>query len=277
MGVPLGIYTIPACFGLNVKHIISERNDPEHFAGKKSIKIISRLLLRFAHGYIFQTKDARDSYGLRIAEKSKVIANPLFNLQDMPEYPFIGEREKMIVSVGRLNEQKNQKLLIDAFVEVHKIHPEYGLTIWGEGPERNKLEKIIRDYGLSESVFLPGTQKNLVNELYKKSVFVLCSDFEGMPNALMEAMALGLPCISTDCPCGGPRELIENGVNGLLISVGSKQQLIQAMLTVINCTIDVKSLCNKAFKIREKYSIDNICKEWMSALEEFAVIPRHLF
>ena len=268
MGVPLSIYTVPACIGTGVKHIISERNDPAHFAGKKIVKIVSRLFMKTASAFVFQTDDAQKFYGPKLAKRSRVIPNPLFNTEKMPEKPFDGERNKTIVSVGRLNSQKNQKLLIEAFAEVCEKYPDYKLVIWGEGAEKDALKSMTDSLGVTDTVNLPGATGDVLNEIYKDSIFILPSDFEGMPNALMEAMALGLPCISTDCPCGGPKALIKNNENGILIGVNDKDALVKSIEYMLDNPKVAKAMGDKAFKIREDYSLSRICTMWYEYFKE---------
>lgn len=267
MGVPMCIYTVPACLFTKTKHIISERNDPSHFAGKSVIKIFSRLLMRLGDGFVFQTNDAKEFYGKRIANKSKVIANPLFNLELMPKNVYSGEREKNIVTVGRLNKQKNHILLIEAFSIIIRKYPEYTLTIWGEGEERATLENYIRELKLEKNVFLPGSTSDVFNNIYNAALFVLSSDFEGMPNALMEAMALGLPCIATDCPCGGPKDLIIDEYNGKLVPVGNTKLLANAMEELISNKNKASEIGKNATEIRENYAPQTICSEWLTFFE----------
>lgn len=263
MGVPLCLYSVPACMGTGIKHIVSERNDPRHFAGKFSTKVLSRLLMRLADGYVFQTKDAQNYYN-SLKKKSTIIHNPLFGLQSMPSSQFDGEREKVIVSMGRLNPQKNQSLLIEAFAQIQTDFPSYKLVIYGEGPERDKLEQLIAEKHIEDRVLLPGAVSNIHERICNASLFVLSSDFEGMPNALMEAMALGLPCISTDCPCGGPAELIEQNKNGVLVSVGNKEKLANAMNFMLTNRSVSEEIGRKAMEIRQTHNVDDICKEWIS-------------
>jgi len=267
MGVPGVMFDIPAMLGLKMKHIVSERNDPAHFAGRTSTRIVSRALMRLADGYVFQTDDAQSFYGGSIARRSIVIPNPLFNVEKMPISP-CELNTKTIVSVGRLNKQKNQSMLIEAYAKVYHHHPEYKLVIYGEGPERSKLEELVRSLGIQDVCELPGATSEVLEKIYCASLFVLPSDFEGMPNALMEAMALGLPCISTDCPCGGPRELIRDGENGLLVPVGDKVTLVSAMEKMINDREMALRMGKNALGIRDTHSMDVICLRWLDYFKQ---------
>ena len=107
------------------------------------------------------------------------------------------------------------------------------LIIYGEGPLKSNLECLIRELELDGRVILAGNTDHVVEELSKAMLFVLCSDYEGMPNALMEAMAAGVPCIATDCPCGGPHELIRDKTDGILIPCQDELALSEAMCDLI--------------------------------------------
>lgn len=268
MGVPLCIYGIPGGISKKTKIFVSERNDPSHFAGKYMTKILSRFLMRRADGYIFQTAEAMRFYGEKISKRAEVIPNPLLTEGLMPSMPYTGKRKQCIVSVGRLDKQKNQKMLIDAFHKIAEVFPEYTVTIWGEGPERRQLEKYISELGMDTKIFLPGMSDDLFNEIADASLFVLTSDFEGMPNALLEAMALGLPCISTDCPCGGPRELIDDGINGYLIPVNDSMALSEKMNLILTDKNISKNISKEAFRVREKYNYEKIGSHWMNFLQK---------
>ena len=160
--------------------------------------------------------------------------------------------------------QKNQKMLIEAFSKIHSNYPEYQLVIYGEGKLRHQLQEQIDLLGLQERISLPGSRSDVLEQIKDASLFVLPSDFEGMPNVLIEAMALGLPCISTDCPCGGPRELIQNGVNGILISVGDVEALACEMSKVLDDSEMSALLGKNAVQIREKLNMEKIGKEWLT-------------
>ena len=241
------------------KIIASERADPTMYP-----KVISRLLKKYASradGWVFQTKDARKWYEKSIQKcQAIIIPNAINSSFIRPLY--IGPKRNVVASAGRLVKQKNFELLIRAFSLVALDYPEYNLVIYGEGNEKEELNRLIFQLGLEKRIFLPGNIKNIAEEMEKNSLFVLPSDFEGMPNALMEAMALGLPCISTDCPCGGPRFLIQNGINGLLVPVKDESKMAEALKEVLSNSEKAKDLGIQASKIIEKLAPAIIYAQW---------------
>lgn len=268
MGTPLCVFAIPACFGRNdIKVIVSERNSPANFRGKKITKIWSRFLMKKADGFVFQTNEARDFYKKKLKGKSEIIPNPLI-VSDLPE-PYVGEPQKVIVTAGRLQEQKNQKLLISAFNKIVDSFSEYKLVIYGEGSLREELERYTRNLGLEDKVLFPGNVNNLPAKIRDASVFVLPSDFEGMPNVLIEAMAVGLPCIATDCPCGGPRELIEDGKNGFLIPVRDEERLVKVLTAILSNKLNVVQIKKNAILIRERLDIACVATQWLNFIRKF--------
>ncbi len=259
MGVPLCIYTVPAIFGTHVPHIISERNDPNHFLGKKFVAHIARLLMQFADGFVFQTPDARAFYCEKIQKRSRVIPNPLL-ASYLPEAKF---KKGNIVTVGRLTAQKNHKLLIDSFALFVKIHPKFCLNIYGSGELRDKTKDYVIQKGLQHKIFINEACNDVLERIKSAEMFVMSSDFEGMPNALMEAMAMGLPCISTDCPCGGPKFLIEDEENGLLVPVGDCHRLLQAMEKIAEDETLRIRISQNAKLIKDRLSVDIVCNNWL--------------
>ena len=217
------------------KLIISDRNDPNHEYQTFIYKKLVRILYPKADGYVFQTFDAKNYFNNIIDFKKKkyeIIVNPVN--EKFINYPISKSKEKKIVSVGRLTEQKNIDLLIDSFSDIEKDFPEYTLTIYGDGNMREHLSNKIKSLNLENKIAMPGIVNNIQENIIDASLFVMSSDYEGIPNALIEAMTLGLPVISTDCPCGGPRMFIENEKNGFLISVGSRKELANTMKKVLS-------------------------------------------
>lgn len=246
--------------------IISDRNDPKiEYASLKS-RTIMKFLYKRADGFVFQTDEARDYFCKKIQDKSIVIANPVDDRFLKTKY--VGYKSTEFINVGRLNEQKNQILLIESFKDVIKKYPNYKLLIYGEGSLKNELSMYIKDNKLNNNVKLCGNVDDIENILKDKKGFILSSKYEGMPNALMEAMAVCVPCISTDCPCGGPRELIKNNINGLLVKSNDKNELVSAMYKIIENDKMCKKIAMSAKKNMNNYSCDKIVSKWFEFMKE---------
>lgn len=250
----------------DIPTIVSIRNDPKIEYSSKIYNFLMKKLYPRADGFVYQTEDAKQYFKNIVNVKSEIIPNPI-NEQFIVSQEFQGERKKEIVSVGRLFQQKNHQLLIDAFADLSDELLNYNLIIYGEGEERKKLQGIIKSKKLENRIFLPGNIKNIKEKIYDAKMFVLPSDYEGMPNALMEAMALGIPVIATDCPCGGPKFLIDNNNNGILIDVGDKKQLKKAILKIIKDAEFSKKISHNAIEISQKLAPEKINKKW----EDFIV------
>lgn len=259
----LAVINIYVCFSLMLsKHklIISERNDPKNDP-KGCIKRLTRLLAyELADGFVFQTNIAKQYFSKRIQYKSIVIANPI--KANLPE-PIKGIKSKKIIAIGRLVNQKNYPLLIYAFNEIQKEFNEYTLFIYGEGEDKNKIEELICTLCLENKIILKGNVSNVHEEVSDASLYVLTSNYEGMPNALMESMSMGIPCISVDCSGGGPALLINNGENGILVRTNSKDDLADAMRELLTDIDLSKKLSSNALRDSKKYSIQNIANQWM--------------
>ena len=256
----INIACILALANSKVPLIISERNSPRDMPRSKTQRFLRRMLYPFAEGFVFQTNEAKQYFSSSIQKRSRVIGNPLFLEADI--VPF-NKRKNEIVSVGRLMPQKDHITLLKAFEEFQKYNKDYKLKIYGDGPERKNLEEYIHIHNLGKHVELYGNSKNVQKDISYSKLFVLSSRFEGMPNALMEAMGLGLVSISTDCPCGGPRELIENTINGFLYDVGDYKGLA-SILKHVTSEEDLSLIGEKATISMQRYSIDVIAKEWDS-------------
>lgn len=267
MSVSNCLYAIPPLIGLGKKVIVSERNSPMNFVGRKSVRYIARWLMRYADGYVFQTEEAKRFYDKSLNGCGIVIPNPLI-IDNMPA-PYTGVREKRIVTVGRLKPQKNQRMLIEAFALIHHNYPDYTLEIYGEGVLHQELLNIIDSEKLSNIVFLRGNVESVFQRILKAAVFVMSSDYEGMPNALIEAMALGLPCISTDCPCGGPRYLINSGVNGLLCKVNDVESLKMALISMLDEPQKAIEMGIKAINVRNILDAKKIGDYWYNYMNSF--------
>lgn len=247
------------------KVIYSERGDPYDAEYSGLLGKIRDYTVKRMDGLVFQSEGARDFFPNVVKQKSIVIHNSVNVPQD--KYPIPAHREKRIVNVGRLHPQKNQKLLIDAFAKISKSFSDYLLEIYGDGDLHDELTGQIERLGLSEQVNIIPSRKDLWDCIHNASLFVLSSDFEGMPNALMEAMALGLPCVSTDCRPGGARTLVEDGKNGFIVPVRDVEALAWAMSQCLS-KIDIsESIADNARKIVETHSEKVLFDKWNDFLK----------
>lgn len=249
--------------------ILSERGDPNKTFNNKIIFKIMKCLYKKADGFVFQTTDAQKFYESFIKCKTKIIPNPIN--QNFIRQEISNKRENTIISVGRIEKQKNNKLLINAFERIHQEYQDYKLVFYGKGSLEGELKEHIKEKGLENKIIFKGYSTNLENEIYNAGVFVLSSDFEGMPNALMEAMASGLPCVSTDCPVGGPRELIKNNINGILIPVGDEEQLVVAIKKILDDKNFANQISKQALNIADSLDPKKISKIWEDFIRELAL------
>lgn len=155
---------------------------------------------------------------------------------------------------------------MNAFAQVHKKHPEYKLKICGKGSEENNLEELASELGIDSFVSFMGEVDNVKDELKQSSCFVLSSDYEGLPNALMEVMAVGIPVISTDCPCGGPRTLIRNNESGILVSCGDANGLTDAIEKVISNKEKRIRLGQYGKESAARFRTETVMSEWLEYL-----------
>ena len=261
----IGIYVIGSMIGTGIPVVVSERNNPWVMPDKKISRILRKLWYPYAKGIIFQTEQAASFFSKKIRKKGIILSNPLET--DKLPLPYEGVREKIVVGAGRLDKQKNFPVLIDAFKIFHSSHPDYKLVIYGEGRERKSLEEYANLNLKKGSFELPGRVSNLPNIINSAEMFVLSSDYEGMPNVLIEAMAMGVPCISTGCPSGGPKELISNGENGYLVPVGDSESIAAAMAKISDIPSLQKEFSEKAVVLRERLNAENVCMLWLEYLD----------
>ena len=250
------IITLLATRGIETRVVISERNDPTAY--KISYKILSKIFYRFTDAMVFQTERAQNCYSKTLQSKGTIIRNPVA-VQN-----YAVDSVMKFVSAGRLEPQKNQKMLIKAFSSFHKTHPQHVLYIYGEGSLRSELESLIGQLGMQDSIFLPGNVTEIHDKIKDAECFILPSNFEGLSNALLEAMMMGLPCIST-C-CSGSDEIIENGVNGLLVELDNAVEMEQAMKRVADSIEFRRSLANNAFESAKNYSVESIIDQWKKVI-----------
>lgn len=254
---------ILATRGLPVKTLVSVRNDPNKEYARKMGRMVGKVLLPMADGCVFQTEDARKWFPKRLQKKSRIIYNAVReDFYQIERTPVRGE----IVTCGRLVEQKNHAMLIDAFAEVVKEFPFATLKIYGEGQLRDTLQRQIDRLGLTEKAFLMGATNDVGKALKTADLFVLSSDYEGMPNALMEAMAAGIPCIATDCPCGGPKELLNNYKVGLF-EVGNTKELSMRINRILGSDNERTQMSSYLRMCSLKFAPDKVKDNWRCYVE----------
>lgn len=257
---------ILASLGLKTKVIVSVRSAPEREYAGKLRGTLARFLFCLADGIAFQSEGARAFFPKPVRKKSRILLNPL-----SPEFlreSFAGERRNEIVTAGRMDPVKNHKLLVEAFALVVKERPEMRLTIYGDGDCMETVKKRVKKLGLSDKVNLPGDSRDIAGDMETARLFVLSSDFEGMPNAIAEAFALGIPVVSTDCPSGGAAALVCDEETGLLVPVRDAEKMAAAILRILNDRELEERLRQGALAFSQTLHPDRINGEWKAYVED---------
>ena len=253
--------------GLKIPVITSVRGEPTEEYYTPALRFLSKTFLGLSSGIVLQTPDAREYFPKWIQKKSIILDNPL-NPDFIDKY-YEGPRKNEIVTVGRLDSNKNQKLIIDAFCQIAGEFPEVNLILYGNGEDREKLIEYAQKTTYKNQIFLPGLIRNVKTRIEKSKIFVLSSNTEGMPNSLLEAMALGIPSISTDCPCGGPRMLMEGKENGILVPVGEVEPMAEAMRKLLTDDALWEKYSRNAYKLSQELHPDKVNGRWEEYLNLF--------
>lgn len=253
------IFTILASRFLNLHVFVSDRSNPKSKLSL-SLSVLKRITYRYATGIISQTSLAKEIIESFTGHKNvRVIPNPVKQVQLFPEIP----REKIIINIGRIVPEKGQKYLIQAFAKLDV--EDWQLVILGDGPLREDLEKQVILLGLTDKVIMPGAVDDIDEWLARSSVFAFSSISEGFPNALVEAMAAGLPCVSFDCDAG-PRDIIKNEVNGFLVEKENINELAYKLNILMTDTELVKNIITNALLVRDNYHIQSVGNDYLEFL-----------
>lgn len=253
----VNMQAIIALAGLPNRLVISERNDPARVGCGRKTNWLRERLYRHAEMLVCQTDDAAAYFSDKV--KKTVILNPV--KEGLPA-PFVGQRRAVVACFCRLEKQKNLGLLIRAFETFLKTHDDWRLEVYGDGAERDSLKSLAAELGIDDKVSINHGRQDVHDQIRDAGMFVLPSDYEGLSNSMLEAMAIGMPVICTDCPCGGARMVIHNGENGILVPVGSELELEAAMARVADEGEFAKMLGAAASRVREKLSADAIAELW---------------
>lgn len=257
-------------FGMNIKKIASSRIDPKIILTEKGMRAkLDRIWFKNADAVVVQTRSQVKHAKNAGWAKMTVIANPISDSALCGNGHIYREECKKIIMVGRLATQKNYFMALDAMMIVCNKHPEIILNIFGKGNKEEEILKKIEEKKLCKNVFLNDWTQTVQKEYEQHDIFLLTSDFEGMPNALMEAMAAGLPCISTNCDTG-PSDLIDDGENGIIVPVGDVETLANRIMYVAeNTAIERARMGQKAYqKMKNSFNIRTITREWVDLFSE---------
>lgn len=257
------IHAVIAVRGLSIKLIVSERNNPFSEPSNLIWRSLRNWAYKKADYLVCQTEDAREYFSKRA---SRVILNPLKS--NLPNCCLDEERTKTIINFCRLHKQKNLPMLINGFKIFSETFPDYKLIIYGEGELRDELIKMIDLHGLKDTAYILPFESNIHERIKNAGIFVSSSDYEGLSNSMLEAMALGIPSVVTDCPVYGARMVIENGVNGLLIPMNDPKTLAEVLIKL--ASDDELRLCigKEGSLIRDKLSINSIGNQWIDIIEQ---------
>lgn len=260
---------ITAATGLKIPVIVSVRSNPAREYPDWATKMLSNVLFSKCAGVVLQTKQAKTFFSKKVQKKAVILPNSLSGqfLRD----GYNGKRRKEIVWVGRMDSNKNPEMLLFAFAAIAPKYPDWTLKYIGDGPQLVKLKETCKDKPYEKQVIFKGHIEDVASFIRPASIFVLTSKQEGMPNALMEAMVSGLAVIATDCPCGGPAELIENDVNGILIPVDDEEALIANLERLLEKEEYRNRLATEATKLIRKVHPNEVNRQWMEYIESVKI------
>lgn len=255
----VNILIVLACKGLSLPVIISERVHPAYHDIGRFWSILRRLVYNGATTLVVQTKDIADWFLSWCSMNVLIIPNPV--RQPQKQWVENSQERPIVIAAGRLMHQKGFDLLIKAFARVADEFPEWDLIIHGEGEDRLFLEKLAVNSGVQDRVSFPGWTSDLAGALVKANVFCLSSRFEGFPNALSEAMSLGLPVLSTNCP-SGPADMITDDKDGVLVQPDSIHALAQGLRRLMADAPLRSRLGASARSVSKRYRLERIVDMW---------------
>ena len=253
--------TLASLIGVSVPVISSERIDPHFFGRAKGL--LRWLLLRRTTHLVVQTVRIKDFYSAKLQSRTTIIPNPVtdkvFSLT-----PTL--KQKRIIAVGRLAYQKNYHMMFRAFAKVHHDFPDWQLVVYGNGPQKDEIRGVIERLGMEGHIILAGKSDHVVEEMNKSSLFVMSSDYEGMSNALLEAVCVGLPVISTDV--SGARDLITEGVNGYIVPVGNERALTLALSSMLSSPEKMDEMGRQSKALAPRFREEQIVGQWEELIKK---------
>ncbi len=251
---------------VKAKVIGSERSNPYYQYRSRLMKTAVNWAYGKLDGFVFQTKGAKAFFGKKVQKKSVVIGNPVN--ESVSALQATRRNPTELVAVGRFTPEKNYPMLIEAMERVVAAGQRPMLHIYGRVEEKLGIGALIAEKNLENYVVFEGERDDVHQKIRDAGLFLLPSKSEGQPNALMEAMAMGMAVVATDCPSGGPAELIRNGVNGLLVENENAQAFAEAILRLLTHPEEAESMGKQARKTMEAYTVDAICDRWSQYIED---------
>ena len=261
---PFNIFTLISGFGLKIPKIVADRNDPRYVPSNKLVRLVRDFIYRFATTVVVQNDNNKKYFSKSIQKKCRVIFNPVA-FQAYRGVALRTEKSDKIVSVGRIIKQKNNMMLINAFKSICDEFENLKLVFYGEGNMKEELERKTKEMGLGEKIIFAGNVKNVIGNIKEAKMFVMTSNYEGMPNALLEAMCAGLPVISTKV--SGAVDVIKSGENGILVDINDEKALAYAMRNFLHNENHARKCGENAVNVSRMLDGELIIQQWIDLIE----------
>lgn len=268
----MNITTLLASYGLKIPVVVSERTDPNQHILPPFYRWLRWKVYPWARALIVQTSAAADYFPAAFKEFLTVIPNAVVESTYFKKEH--ASQARCLITVGRLSAEKDHETLLRAFAAVHVFYPHLQLTIYGEGSEREALEQLVRNLNLENHVQLPGAIQGVHEALADADIFIFPSRYEGFPNALCEAMGVGLPVVVSDC--SGNRAVVTDGLNGRLFPVGDEAALKMILMTLIENPHERQRLGQNAREISKQLHPTRILKMWDDVVTPLFSSKKHL-
>jgi GalNAc-alpha-(1->4)-GalNAc-alpha-(1->3)-diNAcBac-PP-undecaprenol alpha-1,4-N-acetyl-D-galactosaminyltransferase len=259
------VLSLLATPGIGAPVLVCERTDPRLDPLPPPWPTLRRLLYPRAAGVVVQTESVA-GWARAFCPRVHVIPN-FVERPARTATPEVACGPRRLIALGGLRREKGFDLLIEAFGRVAGLHPEWSLTVLGEGPERPRLEALVRSLRMLDRVSMPGRVADPMPHLASAHAFALPSRYEGFPNALLEAMARGLPVVAFACP-SGPSEIIAHGHDGLLVAAGDVAGLAAALGQVMSSPGERARMGRNARRVADALAPERILDLWSTLLRD---------